>query len=57
MLTERAGSEITVTDKRRRRDGIERTRGGVRIPAICVVAIRKFIAAASAELRVAIPKA
>jgi hypothetical protein len=34
-----------------------RIRGGIRIPAICVVAKRKFTAAASAALRIVIPKA
>ena len=47
---------MTVTDNRLRRVGMVRMRGGMRIPVICVVAIRKFIAAVSAAVRIVIPE-
>lgn len=46
---------MTVTGKRLRKKGIVRTRGGTRIPAICMVAPRKFVSATSAALRITIP--
>jgi hypothetical protein len=51
IITGSGGSEIIVTDNRRRRTGTFRTRGGTRIPDNCMVAIRKFIAAVSPALR------
>jgi len=51
IITGWAGPEVIVTGKRRRSIGTVRTRGGMRIPANCIVVIRKFIAALSAALR------
>jgi hypothetical protein len=51
-----AASASIVTGNRRRSTGTVRTRGGMRRPANCIVAIRKFIAATSATLRT-IPEA
>lgn len=45
-----------VTERRRRIWGMVRTRGGTRIPVICMVANRKFMAALSTGLRVIIPE-
>jgi len=50
------GSVIIVTDRRRRKNGTDRMRGGIRIPANSMVAIRKFNAAISAALRTVIPE-
>jgi hypothetical protein len=47
---------MIVTAKRRRSGGMVRTRGGKRNPVICMVAIRRFIAAKSFALRLFIPK-
>jgi hypothetical protein len=57
MVTACGGSDTTATGKRRRRDGTARMRGGTRNPTICMVAVRKFVAALSAALRTIVPKA
>lgn len=46
---------MTVTGKRLRKEGIVRARGGTRIPAICMVTVRKIGSTTSAVLRIAIP--
>ena len=56
IITGWAGSETNATNSRRRSGGTVRARGGMRTPANCIVAIRKFIAAMSAALRT-IPEA
>ena len=55
IFTGWADSETNVTSSRWRSIGTVRTRGGTRIPANCIVAIRRFVAARSAALRT-IPK-
>jgi hypothetical protein len=50
-ITASAAPATNVTGSRWRSIGTVRTRGGMRIPAICIVAIRKFIAALPAALR------
>jgi hypothetical protein len=57
IITVRGGSGTTATVSLRRNVGRVRTRGGSRIPAICMVAMRRFIAALSAALRTVSPKA
>ena len=56
IITGWADSGTNVTGNRRRNVGTVRTRGGMRKPANCIVAIRKFSAALSTAVRT-IPEA
>lgn len=51
IFTGWADAETNATGSRWRTRGTVRTRGGIRRPANCIVAMRKFIAALSAALR------
>ena len=56
IFTGRVDAETNTTGTRWRTRGTVRTRGGMRRPANCIVAMRKFIAALSVALRT-IPEA